>query len=185
MSFRKRSHRGRGTALAVALCLTAPLLAAALRPASAQILGGRPAPQRQGMSTKKKVALLAGAALVYYLYKKHQAKQAETQRTAVAGRSSQNGTRATAKTPQLYRSKNGGVYYRDAQNRPVWLTAPSRRVEVPVDELQRYAPDYQRYRGPAPAAPQGYRTESFEEFDSSLFATSSGSTNPSGPPGPR
>jgi hypothetical protein len=87
--------------------------------------------------------------------------------------------------------KNGGVYYRDAQNRPVWLTVPNRPVQVPVADLQRYAPDYARYRGPAPAAPAGYRTQSFGEFDPNLgnsFGTGSSSGTMSGggsAPGPR
>jgi hypothetical protein len=87
----------------------------------------------------------------------------------------------------LYRSKNGGIYYRDAQGKPVWLTAPSRGIQFPAEEVQRYAPDYTRYRGPAPRVPSGYRTQPFEQFDSSLFA-GSGSTGNSGAsqvPGPR
>jgi hypothetical protein len=114
--------------------------------------------QRQGMSTKQKVVLLAGAALLYYLYKKHQAAQQQT-----AG--SQNGVRQG----QLYRSRNGGVYYRDPQGRPVWVTAPSQGVQVPASEVQQYAPDYQQYQGQAaPPVPMGQRAVSATEYDPSL-----------------
>ena len=115
-------------------------------------------PPKPGMSTGKKVVIvLAGAALLYYLYKKHQAaQQAQAGQTAGA-------------TPQLYRSSNGGVYYRDAQHNPVWLTVPSQPVQVPADDVQRYAPDYQQYRGqPAPAAPAGAAQQSFTQYDPSL-----------------
>lgn len=110
----------------------------------------------QGMSTRKKVVLLAGAALLYYLYKKHQATQAANV--------------ASGAQPQLYRSRNGGIYYRDAQHNPVWLTVPQQGIQVPADDVQRYAPDYGNYQGNAPAAPSGYRTQSFSEFDPSAQA---------------
>src|SRR5947199_8037197 len=95
-------------------------------------------PQRQGMSTKKKVILLAGAAALYYLYKKHQKAQGE----GVQG--------------QYYRSKNGGVYYRDPKNPKIvhWVTAPTaqRPLEVPADE-------YQQYAGQAPQSSGGVITQ--------------------------
>lgn len=182
----------RGTAVTAALCLLAPVTAL---PAQAQIFGQRNpnagAGQRQGMSTRKKVAVLAGSALLYYLYKKHTAAKAE-QAGGGAG-VGQAGTTTNARRPQLYRSKNGGVYYRDPQGRPVWLTVPNRPVQVPVEEVQRYAPDYRRYRGPAPAAPRGYRTESFSEFSPDLVSAYRMNESGSGgggqrtgmPPGPR
>lgn len=175
----------RGTALATALCVLTPL---AVLPAQAQIFGRRPttAPaQRQGMSTGKKVVLLAGAALLYYLYRKHQAAQS-TQNVQSPSRG-QMGT-PVARKQQLYRSKNGGIYYRDAQGKPVWLTVPNRPVQVPYSDVQRYAPDYSRYRGPAPAAPTGYRTQTYSDFDPSMasaFGGNGGSMPPSGLPGPR
>jgi len=202
MTLYKQPNRTRGTALLVALCLTAPLLALPLAtPAAAQIFGGQPAPRqqtRQGMSTRKKVVLVAGAALLYYLYRKHQARKAEAQQRTAQARGNGGGLgtgtvapTTSARMPQLYRSKNGGVYYRDPQGRPVWLTAPSRGIQVPADELRRYAPDYNRYRGPAPAVPRGGRSESFEDFDESLLTTTSyggGAAgrggSPSGPSGP-
>src|SRR5262249_7766801 len=52
-------------------------------------------PQRKGLSTGQKVAILAGAAALYYLYNKHKNAQ------------------GTGKQGQYYLSKNGRVYYRD------------------------------------------------------------------------
>ena len=115
------------------------------------------APPKPGMSTGKKVVIaLAGAALLYYLYKKHQAAQ-QAQGGQAAGQS------------QLYRSANGGVYYRDAQHRAVWLSVPNQAVQVPQEDIQRYAPDYQQYQGqPAPSAPAGAPQQSFNQYDPSL-----------------
>jgi len=85
-----------------------------------------PAPDRPRMSTRKKVVILAGAAALYYLYKRHQnAKQAE----GVEG--------------QYYLSKNGRVYYRDAQHRAHWVTPPPGGIAVPADE----AAQYQEFQG--------------------------------------
>ena len=80
-----------------------------------------PAPQ-QGMSTRKKVLLLAGAAALYYLYKKHQNAQ------------------GAGPQGQYYRSKNGGIYYRDPRNPKIvhWVTAPQQPIQVPADEYARY-----------------------------------------------
>jgi hypothetical protein len=78
----------------------------------------------QGMSTRKKVLLLAGAAALYWLYKRHQ----NSQGVGPQGR--------------YYRSRNGRVYYRDPRtHRAIWVTPPpaSRPIEVPADEYQRYA----------------------------------------------
>jgi len=193
----KLSGGKKATAFIAALCLLTPLFAL---PAQAQLFGRRPqqpAQPRQGMSTGKKVAALAGAALLYYLWKRHNAgRQQAAMNPGTGGGNAQvlpgggNGTMtSTGRRPQLYRSKNGGVYYRDAQNRPVWLTVPNRPVQVPVADLQRYAPDYNRYRGPAPAAPSGYRTQSFGEFDPGLGSAYGGNTGNGSmgnlPPGPR
>ena len=103
--------------------------------------------------------VLAGAALLYYLYKKHQAAQ------QAAG-----GTQGNSVQPQLYRSVNGGVYYRDPQNpqKVTWLTAPGQPVSVPAGDVQKYAPDYQQYQGqPAPAPPAGAAQQSFSQYDPS------------------
>jgi len=187
----------RATALIAALCLLLPLFAL---PAQAQFGFGRK-PQtgqpRQGMSMGKKVVALAGAALLYYLWKRHTAgQQQQAAMNPNAGTGAQvipggNGNMTAAQRPQLYRSKNGGIYYRDAQKRPVWLTVPNRAVQVPIADLQRYAPNYNRYRGPAPAAPTGYRTQSFGEFDPNLGSAYGGGNSGGGgmvngtPPGPR
>lgn len=178
MTWWNEDRRRRQTAWVAALCLTAPLLALPAAPAAAQLPGA-------GMSTRKKLVLLAGAALVYYLYKKHQANRA--QQTQMQRRP---GTTTVAqRMPQLYRSKNGGVYYRDPNGRAVWLTAPTRSLQVPVEDVRRYAPDYTRYRGPAPTIPSGARRETFEEFNPGLFDnTNSGGVRGNGgsvPPGPR
>ncbi len=125
------------------------------------------APVKRGMSKgKKAVIVLAGAALLYYLYKKHQASQ-----QAQAG--TQGGAQANGATPQLYRSQNGGVYYRDAQNpqKVTWLTVPNQPVAVPADQLQQYAPDYQKYQGQAaPAPPPGQPSRSFSQYDPSAVS---------------
>ena len=81
---------------------------------------GRQAPARQGMSTQKKVLLLAGAAALYYMYNKHKNSQ---------GHGPQG---------QYYRSKNGGIYYRDRSGKPVWVTAPQQPMRVPAEEYERY-----------------------------------------------
>ena len=122
---------------------------------------------KQGMSLGKKVVLLSGAALLYFLWKKHQANAAQKAQVAQNGQVAPNGQ--VGAQPQLYRSKNGGIYYRDAQGTAVWLTVPNQAVQVPATDVRRYAPDYNRYRGPAPTAPNGYTTKSFSEFDDTLL----------------
>lgn len=87
----------------------------------------RPQAQR-GLSTGQKVAILAGAAALYYLYNQHRNRQGQ----------GPNG--------QYYLSKNGRVYYRDAQGRPHWVTPPSEGIRVPESEAGRYQ-DFQGYNG--------------------------------------
>lgn len=81
---------------------------------------------RQGLSNTQKVAILAGAAALYYLY--NQQKNAKGQ----------------GPQGQYYLSKNGRVYYRDAQNRPHWVTPPPGGITVPESEAQQYR-DFQGY----------------------------------------
>ncbi|MBW4680538.1 MAG: hypothetical protein KME19_10515 [Microcoleus vaginatus WJT46-NPBG5] len=81
---------------------------------------------RQGLSNTQKVAILAGAAGLYYLY--NQQKNAKGQ----------------GPQGQYYLSKNGRVYYRDAQNRPHWVTPPQGGIQVPEAEAQQYR-DFQGY----------------------------------------
>ena len=83
--------------------------------------GASPAQQpQQGMSTKTKVALLVGAAALAYMYNKNKNNK---------GRGPQG---------QYYRSKNGRVYYRDAQGKAIWVTPPQGGIRVPANEAQRY-----------------------------------------------
>jgi len=85
---------------------------------------------RRGMSNGKKVALLVGAAALYYMYKKNQeAKQ-----------------RGNTAEPQYYLSKNGRVYYREAGGRVHWVTPPSEGIQVPVAEASQYE-EFQGYEG--------------------------------------
>jgi len=87
--------------------------------------GSVPAPrsapqQNQGMSTGKKVAILAGAAALYYLYNKNK------------------NNKGTGVNGQYYRSKNGRVYYRDAKGNAVYVTPPAGGIQVPAEEAERY-----------------------------------------------
>jgi hypothetical protein len=85
---------------------------------------------KRGMSAGQKVALLAGAAAVYYMYKKNQKERAK-------GNTSE---------PQYYLSKNGRVYYREAGGRVHWVTAPQGGIEVPIEEAQAYS-EFEGYDG--------------------------------------
>jgi hypothetical protein len=102
---------------------------------------------RQGMSTGKKVALLAGAAALYYMYRKNQEKKQAGQL---------NGQ------PQYYLSKNGRVYYRNNTGQAVWVTPPAQGIQVPYDEAQQYSQF------------QGYNNQRTGETDLSRFATQGG-----------
>ena len=81
---------------------------------------------KKGMSTGQKVAVLAGAAALYYLYNKH--KNAQEQ----------------GPEGQYYLSKNGRVYYRDAQHRAHWVTPPPGGIQVPESEARQYR-DFEGY----------------------------------------
>jgi hypothetical protein len=83
---------------------------------------------KKGLSTGQKVAILAGAAALYYLYNKHKNAQ---------------GSGAQGK---YYLSKNGRVYYRDEQGRAHWVTPPQGGIRVPESEAQQYR-DFQGYNG--------------------------------------
>jgi len=82
--------------------------------------GGMMNGNKPGMSTKQKVAILAGAAALYYMYKKHQ----NSKGAGVEG--------------QYYQSKNGRIYYRDAKGNAVYVTPPQNGIQVPYDEAERY-----------------------------------------------
>ncbi|MFB2834819.1 hypothetical protein [Floridanema evergladense] len=91
--------------------------------------GNPPRPQaRQGLSTGQKVAILAGAAALYYLYNQHKNKQEQ------------------GATGKYYLSKNGRVYYRDASGRAQWVTPPPGGIRVPEEEARQYQ-DFQGYNG--------------------------------------
>ncbi|MFA7337333.1 MAG: hypothetical protein WC028_11150 [Candidatus Obscuribacterales bacterium] len=85
---------------------------------------------RAGMSNGQKVALLAGAAAVYYLFQKNQKARAAGDTTE----------------PQYYLSKNGRVYYREAGGRVHWVTAPQGGISVPMGEAQQYQ-EFEGYDG--------------------------------------
>lgn len=88
-----------------------------------------PSPQakKKGLSTGQKVAItLAGAAALYYLYNQHKNKQ-------------EQGAQG-----KYYLSKNGRVYYRDAQGRANWVTPPPGGIQVPAEQAEQYR-DFQGY----------------------------------------
>lgn len=118
-------------------------------------MSGGPAPQtppRQGMSTGKKVVLLAGAAALYYMWRKHNA-------AAKANNGMAEGQ------PIYYLSKNGQVYYRDANKQPHYVTPPPQGYQVPQSELSQYQGIDQL---------QGYDGSNSGTTDLSRFATQGG-----------
>lgn len=140
-TFPKQRRGLRIIALLLTFLLTLPLLTACGgRQNSSQLppiddtRGGtvsntRPVNQPQvkrGLSTGQKVALLTGAAALYYLYNQHKNKQ---------GQGSEG---------QYYLSKNGRVYYRDAQGRAHWVTPPKEGIRVPEAQARQYR-DFRGY----------------------------------------
>jgi hypothetical protein len=87
-------------------------------PRPPQSFAGQP---RTGMSSREKLVILGGAAALYYLYRRHQ---------HAAGEVGAQG--------QYYLSKNGRVYYRDAEHRAHWVTPPPGGIAVPADEAAAY-----------------------------------------------
>lgn len=81
---------------------------------------------RRGLTTGQKVAILAGAAALYYLYNKNKNKQ-------------EQGAQG-----KYYLSKNGRVYYRDAEGRAHYVTPPEEGIQVPEAEARQYR-DFQGY----------------------------------------
>lgn len=122
----------------LSMLLTVPLFTAcggrntATLPPVDDTVGGIPTanqPQaKKGITTGQKVAILAGAAALYYLYNRHKNRQ---------GQGAQG---------QYYLSKNGRIYYRDAQGRPHWVTPPPGGIRVPESEARQYR-DFQGYNG--------------------------------------
>lgn len=79
------------------------------------------APPKQGMSTGKKVAILAGTAALIYLYNKYK------------------NSKGKGKEGQYYRSeKNGRIYYRDEKNNAVYVTPPAGGIQVPAEQAEMY-----------------------------------------------
>jgi hypothetical protein len=98
------------------------------------------APPKQGMSTGKKVAILAGTAALIYLYNKYK------------------NSKGSGETGQYYRSKtNGRIYYRDAKGNAVYVTPPAGGIEVPADQADIYnnAAKTNTYDLPSSSAPSG------------------------------
>lgn len=85
---------------------------------------------KKGLTNTQKVVLLAGSAALYYLYNKHKNSQEQ------------------GPQGQYYLSKNGRVYYRDAQHRAHWVTPPTEGIKVPESEAQQYR-DFQGYNNSA------------------------------------
>ena len=87
-----------------------------------------PTPEaKKGLSNTQKVAItLAGAAALYYIYNQHKNKQEQ------------------GPQGQYYLSKNGRVYYRDAQKQAHWVTPPPEGIKVPESEASAYR-DFQGY----------------------------------------
>lgn len=81
---------------------------------------------RRGLSTGQKVAILGGAAALYYLYNR------------------QKNAKGQGAEGKYYLSKNGRVYYRDAEGRAHWVTPPQGGIRVPEAEAQQYR-DFQGY----------------------------------------
>ncbi len=72
--------------------------------------------------------ILAGAAALYYMYKKNKERRAQ----------------GDASQPQYYLSKNGRIYYRDQTGQAHWVTPPPQGIQVPYDEAQQYS-EFQGY----------------------------------------
>lgn len=84
---------------------------------------------KPGLTTKQKVVLLAGAAALYYAYRKYNEHNKATSATGV----------------QYYQSKaNGRIYYRDPKtHQAIYVTPPTQPISVPANE----AAQYQSYAG--------------------------------------
>lgn len=116
---------------------------------------------RQGMTTKQKVVLVAGAALLYYLYKKHQNAQA-----------------ATGANGKYYISESTGrVYYRILsgadKGKFQWVSPPAQAMQVPQAAAQQYGlQGYQGYNNGASGQPfGGYGATSQGSYTDTVPAT--------------
>lgn len=84
--------------------------------------------ERRGFSNRQKVAVLVGAAALYYIYNQYKNR------------------RGHGAEGQYYLSRNGRVYYRDARGRAHWVTPPPEGIRVPADQAEQYR-DFQGYNG--------------------------------------
>ncbi|MBD2019550.1 hypothetical protein H6F43_05040 [Leptolyngbya sp. FACHB-36] len=140
MQLRMRKKLFRGMSYWLSLVMAVPLLAscgsganqANLPPVDeSRTRTASPAPQqaqKRGLNTGQKVAILAGAAALYYLYNRHKNRQ------------------SAGAEGKYYLSKNGRIYYRDAQGRAHWVTPPKEGIRVPAEEAERYQ-EFQGYNG--------------------------------------
>ncbi|BBD67648.1 hypothetical protein NIES4072_50540 [Nostoc commune NIES-4072] len=138
--YKERKIVSRLLAVVLSALLTVPLLSScgggsrsANVPPPVDDTAGRTVSDRQteakkGLGTGQKVALLAGAAALYYMYNQHK-------------NASQDGAQG-----KYYLSKNGRVYYRDAEHRAHWVTPPSEGIRVPESQAQQYR-QFQGYNG--------------------------------------
>ena len=89
-----------------------------------------------GLTGKQKVVLLAGAALLYYIYTRYKKQDAQAAQNGGAGAN-----------PQLCREdkgpNKGAIYYHknDANHTVVQLQAPADGVQVPADQAQQVLKD--------------------------------------------
>lgn len=99
--------------------------------ASGRTVSNADQPQaKKGLSTGQKVGItLVGAAALYYLYRQHQ-----------------NAAKKEGAQGKYYLSKNGRVYYRDSNGKPVWVQPPQGGIQVPQSEAQQYQ-GFQGYNG--------------------------------------
>lgn len=142
-----KQSRMRLTALLVASSMLVPTLAGCggstsgpTAPPIDDTRGGTVVPNGQAAmrptmsSGKKKMIALAGAAALYYMYKR-----------------SQNSKVANGPQGKYYRSEtNGRIYYRDANNTAHYVTPPNKPIMVPEEQAREYQ-GYQGYNN----APQG------------------------------
>jgi hypothetical protein len=142
--YKERKIVSRLLAVLLSALLTVPLLSSCgggsktATPPPVDDTVGRTVSDRQteakkGLGTGQKVAILAGAAALYYMYNQHK-----------------NAPKEGAQG-KYYLSKNGRVYYRDAENRAHWVTPPSEGIRVPESQAQQYR-QFQGYNGSTSSA---------------------------------
>jgi hypothetical protein len=135
-TIKTRGKIARPTALLLSASLVVPPLLAGCGGGGGQTASAPPPPgmenprtapvaqPRQGMSTGQKVALLAGAAALYYIYNKRKNKA------------------ESAKGPdgKYFISKSTGrVYYRNLKDGSFqWVSPPRQPIRVPAEEAQQY-----------------------------------------------